>query len=1318
MKKTIYDKFGFDKYGYNREGFDRMGYNREGFDRDGYDRNGLNREGINKLTGYDKEGYDRDGYNQDGYNREGIDREGYDREGYNKYGYDKNGYDREGYDQEGYDIKGYNKSGYNREGYDIYGFNEEGYSIDGFSRDLFDEEGYHIYTGFNLKGYNREGYNVNGVDKQGYDKEGYHYENGYNKNGYDRNGYNRKGYNEKGYDKYGYDKDGYDEIGYDKEGYDKNGNNQEGYDRDGYDHRGYDINGFNKQGSMDPELAEKESLMSMDSNQNYLEASFFKKCETQIRGFYKDELIDELTKEFKPSDQIYMDKEGRLQRKRSQPNQELIAIEANKKINTILKNPYFAHIDYNSNPELYIGKQAVHGWITDWADEQASLYYQYQMYIGNKDIGLDLVRDIIFSDKKYKSYKDLYNKNITDGKIRNIADERLSQIIEMNQENKEIHDIIETIQQNQYEIITTDKDISTLVLGCAGSGKTMILMHKIRYMKYNNQDLNMQNIMVISPTNVLSLESKKLSDILQINNIQQFNIARFYEKCCKELLTQIDIPYEEFQIIEDAKVATIDYNWVIIEELKEKIYYKLNDDVYYDQQEKYIKEELEDQIIISGLEKETVRKMAKLYEQSLKEINKASKNDIKRILQQIEYVISKREIYENMQDLIGILKNDKIFKKSKVKSKLKQGDIDKIFFRTINLVEAMNFHLFLKRIDQKKIKDQTAVQYIQIMQLFTEPNIELEEIHKVLNEWCNISEEDAELYIEYVGSALERMDILERKQEILQELLDKNCFKDIQKENNSLNYDKSFEKIVKLFDCTEAALDEIEYTPFDYFDEYYKIERKYKRLMEHRKNPRKRYYLFDTILDTLDIEYRLSGDIYIPLSKAYEVTYILYCCAGKLCEEKRYIFIDEFQDLSNIELKLIHNLYPNAVFNLFGDLNQCINKKGIKIIEEVPEKLYDHMPKLINENYRNAKQITEYVNKELGTQMLPVGLNGIQQNVTGIPRLDIMEDDRVAIIMKDNYSADLALYKHNIKFNLYSKSNEIKRGVYNVITVSMAKGLEFEKVIVVEHGMTKNQFYVACTRAIKELYIIPGNISNQTVQVVENDGLLKKKCKNNKFYGYELVLYQGKLKKVLQEKQYSKEDMSIVVNNQEKKIPVSYIEKDKIAYIYQGVYEEFKEEIDKCFGTNNLKEEKSTLNKIQENSKKRCLDINIYESSKITDIVELFEGISNGEHYDRLILRSELHFTINDGHLEKMDFVIERQEGRAAENGITFTELKEGEIFELRKYMRKQFTEDEYKLHRKTGTILKFKTPYVLRTKKKNEFGQYVIVGIYVKKYM
>lgn len=40
------------------------------------------------------------------------------------------------------------------------------------------------------------------------------------------------------------------------------------------------------------------------------------------------------------------------------------------------------------------------------------------------------------------------------------------------------------------------------------------------------------------------------------------------------------------------------------------------------------------------------------------------------------------------------------------------------------------------------------------------------------------------------------------------------------------------------------------------------------------------------------------------------------------------------------------------------------------------------------------------------------------------------------------------------------------------MSISYAKGLEFEKVIVIRKGMSHNQFYVACTRAIEELYVI------------------------------------------------------------------------------------------------------------------------------------------------------------------------------------------------------------------------------------------------------
>lgn len=124
----------------------------------------------------------------------------------------------------------------------------------------------------------------------------------------------------------------------------------------------------------------------------------------------------------------------------------------------------------------------------------------------------------------------------------------------------------------------------------------------------------------------------------------------------------------------------------------------------------------------------------------------------------------------------------------------------------------------------------------------------------------------------------------------------------------------------------------------------------------------------------------------------------------------------------------------------------------------------------------------------------------------------------------------------------------------------------------------------------------------------------------------------------------------------------------------------------------------------------------MYENSKITEILELFEGISSNEHYDRLILRSEMRFSINDGHVDQIGLAIERKEGRESEDGITFTELRKGDTDQLKSYLRKQFTKEEYKQHRETGAILKLKRSYTLKTKNQVKFGQYIIVGIYVKK--
>lgn len=182
--------------------------------------------------------------------------------------------------------------------------------------------------------------------------------------------------------------------------------------------------------------------------------------------------------------------------------------------------------------------------------------------------------------------------------------------------------------------------------------------------------------------------------------------------------------------------------------------------------------------------------------------------------------------------------------------------------------------------------------------------------------------------------------------------------------------------------------------------------------------------------------------------------------------------MDEFQDLSPNELRLVQKLYPNSVFNLFGDLSQCHSEKGIAELTSIPKDLRIGTPATISENYRNARQITEYVNREFSMKMLAVGLNGKQEKVNMIPDLEIAQDDRVAIIVS---GAPLVLNDflrdHDVVF--FDEQREIVRGAYNVISVANVKGLEFEKAIVVLSGMTPNEQYVACTRAIQELYVIP-----------------------------------------------------------------------------------------------------------------------------------------------------------------------------------------------------------------------------------------------------
>lgn len=147
-------------------------------------------------------------------------------------------------------------------------------------------------------------------------------------------------------------------------------------------------------------------------------------------------------KDYTPITRTYIDRWGFVQSETREPDLRVAEQKIESRVKSVLREPYFAHVNYRDDAELYLGKQAVHGWVTDWADKRASLYYHYQIYIGNKETDLRYVRDIHVENSKYNGYEDRYNASINDEEIGESTDKYLAQIIQANQNNKKIHDIV------------------------------------------------------------------------------------------------------------------------------------------------------------------------------------------------------------------------------------------------------------------------------------------------------------------------------------------------------------------------------------------------------------------------------------------------------------------------------------------------------------------------------------------------------------------------------------------------------------------------------------------------------------------------------------------------------------------------------------------------------------------------------------------------------------------------------------------------------------------------------------------------------------
>lgn len=216
--------------------------------------------------------------------------------------------------------------------------------------------------------------------------------------------------------------------------------------------------------------------------------------------------------------------------------------------------------------------------------------------------------------------------------------------------------------------------------------------------------------------------------------------------------------------------------------------------------------------------------------------------------------------------------------------------------------------------------------------------------------------------------------------------------------------------------------------------------------------------------------------------------------------------IDEAQNLALEELQLLNAVNKGqTVFNLYGDVRQHVEgSKGIDKWEDFSQVVQFHTY-TIDDNYRNASQITEYCNKCFGMNMRAINLAGSGVHIIpteadiylelGIMLKRPLKPGISCMIVQSPREAEEILRRQKDSgrkiHDLTGSPSAMYPNHWNMMTVSQAKGLEFQTVIVFSGRMTENEKYIAYTRALDELYIYDGDLlKGIKPAIVSNDKVM------------------------------------------------------------------------------------------------------------------------------------------------------------------------------------------------------------------------------------